>query len=119
MPDVADGEELPDAIFLGLGAVALVLEVGLTELHVDGADLSGSELIGVVVVNANLRTRPGFSHRTGEATPLLRRDERAPALGRRVVFVDRVTPPVEHPALDVGRTGRSSMDHVTRRRHVV
>ena len=51
--------------------------------------------------------------------PLLGEHHRAAALAGRVVLVDHVAPPLDHPALDVGRTRGGGVDHVAQRRQVV
>ena len=111
--DVADGEEA------GRGAPSSVFSLSLwysksacAALHVDGAGRARA------AARCPRRRRSG-SRRSAQALPtvpgflqpLLRRDERAAALGGGVVLVDRVAPPVDHAPLDVGRAGRRGVDH--------
>src|SRR6266545_5047781 len=73
--DVADGEEAVPAIGGRLGRVALVLEVRLGQRHVHGADLTGGELVPVIVEDTDLAARPGLADRARSLHPLLRGDD--------------------------------------------
>src|SRR6478752_5518653 len=118
--DVADGEEAVGVVrVVGLGLVALVLEVAGGHLHPHGAGRPRLALLTVVVDDLERRVRPDRADGAGELQPLGRGGERATTLGRAVVLDDRFAPPVDHLALHVDRTRRCRMDRVRHRRDVV
>src|SRR5262249_53147568 len=86
--DVANGEEAVPPGGRGLGRIALVHKVGQVRPQVHGARYPGRAFLPVLTGDHDLADRPRLAHRTGPGQPVLRRGERAAALGRRVVLVD-------------------------------
>ena len=86
--------------------VVVVLERGLgTAAEVDDAVLADGELLAVVAADVHL-TPDGPADRARVGQGLRRADPRhAHPLGARVVLVDDGTPPLDHPALDLGGAG--------------
>ena len=105
---------------VGLGLVALVLEVARAHLHPDGAGLARRALrlpSSSVIFNSAIGHTP--PDRARILQPLVGRRDRAAAFGRRVVLPDHRAPPVEHLALHVDRARRGGVDRPPHRRDVV
>src|SRR5215469_3726898 len=117
--DVADGEVAIEPVRLGLGLVAVVLELHQAHLHVDRARGTGRLGVAVFVGDQQFARRPGQPDGARMCQPVLRGGDRAATLGRRVVLPDAGTPPVEHLLLDADGAGRGGMDQPAHRRQVV
>ena len=119
--DVADGEEPVGVVVLvGLGLVALVLEVLAAHLHPDGARAPRRRPAlpsSSVIFSSEIGPRAADRARVLE--PVLGGGGRAAALGGAVVLPDHRAPPVEHLLLHVDRARRGGVDRPAHRRHVV
>ena len=122
MPDVPQRAPAPVVERLaGLLGIVVVLEAGRAgptpEVH--HAVLADRELLAVVPTDVDLAP-DGPAHRPGMGQRLLRGDPgHAHPLGARVVLVDDRAPPLDHPALHLGRARGCRVHHRAQRGHVV
>ena len=120
VPEVAEGEVVAPERRLGLGLVAVVLE--LPERRRPQPHLPhrvGWERVGVFVAHDHLLRRRGLADRPRLREPGVRVHDRARALGRRVVLPHDRAEPLDEPLLDRHRAGRGAMDDCEERRRVV
>ena len=96
----------------------MVLEVRVAP-EVDATLFADRQLVAVVVEDQYF-AQQSRAHRARVGQPVHRVGVRQTvALGAGVVLVQHRAPPLDHPPLDVDRTGRSSVDRRNERRQVV
>ena len=116
--DVAAGHQAVAPDLAALFIEATINEVGKAFVpDVNLADLAGRQHGTRLVVYAHGGKGQGLAHGAGFFQRLLAGDEdHGTGLGAAVVFVDHRAPPLDHAALDLGRTGRRSVHREFQRR---